>query len=374
MTGPDDDPEPEVQKRDDGVEATAATLHETGEAPATAPNGRHPAIVISPSTGCRGLPSASRRSSTPMAEGFSGNGDARRRRHERLGVDDYDEVPQGAPLGGEASRAAASCRWRPRRIAPTGEVAHAHLAPVTFAAYFAQGNDVPAMVSLGGPVGLAVAALPIAYGRDAAYRARPACRNAGVAPDRDRRRRRRGPTPRHHLGKQQGALPYMELDHSAGTGNRRRPGDQLQPAGEPALQLASPWAPVIFSCSRARSSTAARRPCSVRPRCSSGREVRSRPALEKLVTDGLGRARRDVDLEVRVGGADVVCSAPSSPRTMFAPCASAAALYIAIGRGTPCLPKPQSDESTSLSGVDVLERVRMSAATSRASRPADGGG
>ena len=133
-----------------------------------------------------------------------------------------------------------------------GEVAHAHLAPVTFAAYFAQGTTYqPSFFVFGGPVGLAVTA-SIAYGRDAAYRAQaqhagtPAWHRIGIADV--------VVTNRHLIitsGKQQGALPYMELGPlQLVPGIDGGPAVQLQPAGEPALQLASPWAPVIYVFAR----------------------------------------------------------------------------------------------------------------------------
>src|SRR5581483_3092913 len=57
-------------------------------------------------------------------------------------------------------------------------------------------------------------------------------------------------------------------------------------------------------------------------------------------------------------------SPSSSRRTMFAPCASAAAFQKAIGRGTPWRPKPQSEERTRCSGSMYSSAVRTSAATS----------
>ena len=69
-----------------------------------------------------------------------------------------------------------------------------------------------------------------------------------------------------------------------------------------------------------------------------------------------GRARRPAEPGRPRGPAS--SAAPSSSRMMFAPCASAAALYMAIGLGTPWRPKPQSEESTSFRR-DQVERLRM---------------
>jgi hypothetical protein len=129
-----------------------------------------------------------------------------------------------------------------------GEVAHARIAPVTFAAYFVQGTPYqPSFFVFGGPVGLAVTA-SVQYGRDAAWRAQA---------------QRAGAPHWHRLGaagvlvtsrrlivtgdNRSGELAYSQIGAvQLVAGMNGGPAVQLQPAGEPALQLASPWAPVLY--------------------------------------------------------------------------------------------------------------------------------
>jgi hypothetical protein len=129
-----------------------------------------------------------------------------------------------------------------------GETAHGHFSPVAFASFFSQATQYqPSFFVFGGPVGLAVTA-SVQYGRDAAYRAQ--AQRAGV--------------PQWHpLGaadvvvttarlivtgkKQTGSLPYARLGaFQLVPGIDGGPAVQLQPTGEPALQLSSPWAPVLY--------------------------------------------------------------------------------------------------------------------------------
>jgi len=133
-----------------------------------------------------------------------------------------------------------------------GEAAHGHFSPVAFAAFFAQATRYqPSFFVFGGPVGLAVTA-SVQYGRDAAYRAQ--AQRAGM--------------PRWHaLGvadvvvtnarlivsgqKQTGSLPYTGLGaFQLVPGIDGGPAVQLQLSGEPALQLSSPWAPVLYVFTR----------------------------------------------------------------------------------------------------------------------------
>jgi hypothetical protein len=128
------------------------------------------------------------------------------------------------------------------------EVAHAHISPVSFAAYYAAATqNQPSFFVFGGPVGLAVTA-SVQYGRDAAWRAQ--AQRAGV--------------PRwHRLGLadvvvtnkrllvtgegRTGSLSHSEtgpVQLVPGIGDG--PAVQLQRAGEPPLQLESPWAPVLY--------------------------------------------------------------------------------------------------------------------------------
>ena len=165
------------------------------------------------------------------------------------GWTDYDEGYLRARRWAETLAAGAELpvEATPIPLEP-GEVAHTHVAPVTFAAYFAQGTTYqPSFFVFGGPVGLAVTA-SIAYGRDAAYRAQA---------------QRAGAPQWHRLGvadvlvtserlvvtgeKQTGSLSYsdigpVQLVPGVGGG----PAVQFQPRDEPALELASPWAPVIY--------------------------------------------------------------------------------------------------------------------------------
>jgi hypothetical protein len=129
-----------------------------------------------------------------------------------------------------------------------GEVAHAHIPAVAFAAYYAAASRYqPSFFVFGGPVGLAVTA-SVQYGRDAAWRAQ--AQRAGV--------------PRWHpvgladvvvtnerlllTGEgRTGSLSHSEtapVQLVAGLGGG--PAVQLEPAGEPPLQLESPWAPVLY--------------------------------------------------------------------------------------------------------------------------------
>jgi hypothetical protein len=129
-----------------------------------------------------------------------------------------------------------------------GEVAHAHVAPVTFAAYFVQGMPYqPTYFVFGGPVGLGVTA-SVQYGREAAWRAQA----------------ERAGTPQWHLlgaagvlvtnerliltgGERTGALAYSQIGRvQFVAGMDGGPAVQLQPEGDPALQLAFPWAPVLY--------------------------------------------------------------------------------------------------------------------------------
>jgi hypothetical protein len=128
------------------------------------------------------------------------------------------------------------------------EVAHAHLSPVAFAAYYAAATPYqPSFFVFGGPVGLAVTA-SVQYGRDAASRAQ--AQRAGA--------------PRwHRLGMadvvvtnqrllvtgegRTGSLSHSETSPiQLVAGMAGGPAAQLQPAGEPPLQLESPWAPVLY--------------------------------------------------------------------------------------------------------------------------------
>ena len=129
-----------------------------------------------------------------------------------------------------------------------GEVGHAHIAPVTFAAYFVQGTPYqPTFFVFGGPVGLGVTA-SIQYGREASWRAQA---------------QRAGAPQWHRLGaadvvvtserlivtgaNRTGELRYARIGAvQLVAGMDGGPAVQLQPAGEPALQLASPWAPVLY--------------------------------------------------------------------------------------------------------------------------------
>jgi len=123
-----------------------------------------------------------------------------------------------------------------------GEIAHAHVSPVTFAGYFAAGTSYqPSFFVFGGPVGLAVTA-SMQYGRDAAWRAQA----------------QRDGAPRwHRLGVadvvvtstrlylagdgKAGSIPYPEMGPvQLVAGLEGGAAVQFQRPGEPPLQLASP--------------------------------------------------------------------------------------------------------------------------------------
>jgi hypothetical protein len=165
------------------------------------------------------------------------------------GWTDYDE---GYVDADRWSRALASGTALPVEAATVsleqGEVAHAQLSPVTFAAYFAAGTRYqPSFFVFGGPVGLAVTA-SVAYGRDAAWRAQA---------------QRDGAPQWHRLGtagivvtsrrlvltgaKQTGAIELSGLGApQLVAGTQGGPAALIQPPGEPPLMLESPWSPLIY--------------------------------------------------------------------------------------------------------------------------------
>jgi hypothetical protein len=129
-----------------------------------------------------------------------------------------------------------------------GEVAHAHLAPVTVLAYIAEDEQYPpALFVFGGPLTLAVSGA-IAIGRDAAWRAEA----------------QRAAVPRWH---KLGTVELVVTDRrlvATGKGTSASvayaplgpaqlvpgadggPAVQVQPPGQPALQLESPWSPLLY--------------------------------------------------------------------------------------------------------------------------------
>jgi hypothetical protein len=144
-----------------------------------------------------------------------------------------------------AGGAALPIEEAPVQLEP-GEVAHAHLAPVTFAAYIATGFEYQPIF------GIFVTG-EVALGRRADRRAEAT---------------RAAHTPRWHgiatvevtvtnqrliatgSGKT-GALAYGEAGPlQLAPGLDGGPAVEFQPAGSPALQLASPWAPLLYVFAR----------------------------------------------------------------------------------------------------------------------------
>lgn len=165
------------------------------------------------------------------------------------GWTDYDEGYLRARRWAETLAGGGALPVEPAQVPlEPGEVAHAHIAPVTFAAYFVHGTPYqPTFFVFGGPVGLGVTA-SIQYGREAAWRAQA---------------QRAGAPQWHRLGaadvvvtnerliatdeKRTGVLAYSQIGSvQLVAGMDGGPALQLQPTGEPALQLASPWAPVLY--------------------------------------------------------------------------------------------------------------------------------
>jgi hypothetical protein len=128
------------------------------------------------------------------------------------------------------------------------EVAHAHLAPVTVLAYVAENKQYPpALFVFGGPLTLAVTGA-VAIGRDAAWRGEA---QRAVTP----RWHRLGTvdlvvTDRRLLATGQGktaSVAYTLLGPSQLVpGADGGPSVQVQPSGQPALQLESPWSPLLY--------------------------------------------------------------------------------------------------------------------------------
>jgi hypothetical protein len=163
----------------------------------------------------------------------------------------WTESDEGYLRAYEWSGALAGGARMPQEAVPTqlgpGEIAHARFA-VAVSGYFGEHKEYRrSFLLVGGPVGLALTG------------AASAARNASKKAEAER-----AAIPRWHpLGPadvavtsqrlvvtgsgQTGSIWYAEagpLQLAAGAGGV--PAVQLQPAGHPILQLASPWAPVLY--------------------------------------------------------------------------------------------------------------------------------
>jgi hypothetical protein len=144
----------------------------------------------------------------------------------------------GAPLPQEAA---------PIPLGP-GEVAHAHVAPVSIVGFFGESGEYRrSFLLIGGPVGLALTG--------AASMARNASKKAEAE---------RAAIPRwHDLGTADVVVTSQRLAASHGgqlesfwyaeagplqwaVGRHNVPAVQLQPSGMPPLRLESPWAPLLY--------------------------------------------------------------------------------------------------------------------------------